>query len=108
MKRGDVYWIEFDRPDKRRPAVILTRNSALDYLSSVTLAPVTTTIRGLPTEVLLGPDDGLSMECVVNLDSIQTMRKSRFGTLLTPLGEGKRAAIEGALAFALEMERRVR
>jgi mRNA interferase MazF len=108
MKRGDVYWIDFEYPDKRRPAIVLTRNSAIGYLAAVTVAPLTTTIRGLPTEVVLGPADGLAMECVANLDSIQTMRKSRISSLVTTLTESKMAAIENALAFALGMEHRLR
>ncbi len=108
MKRGDVYWIDFDHPDKRRPAVILTRNSAIGYLRAITVAPVTTTIRRLPTEVLLGPQDGLAMDCVVNLDSIQTMHKSRIGAFITALHENKMAAVEAALAFAVGMEHRLR
>lgn len=104
MKRGDVCWVIFEPPDKRRPAVILTRDSAIGYLATITVAPVTTTIRRLPTEVNLGPADGLPAECVVNLDGIHAVRKSRIGDRIAALDEGKMAQVEQALLFALGME----
>jgi mRNA interferase MazF len=108
MKRGDICWVIFEAPDKRRPAVILTRNSAIGYLSAVTVAPVTTTIRRLPTEVTLGPTDGLPAECVVNLDGVHTVRKSGIGDRIASLDEGKMAQVESALLFALGMDRYAR
>jgi mRNA interferase MazF len=105
MQRGDVCWVIFDPPDKRRPAVILTRNSAIRYLSAVTVAPVSTTIRSLPTEVRLGPADGLPDECVLSLDGIHTVRKSRVADRIGSLDEGKMARVESALLFALGMDR---
>jgi mRNA interferase MazF len=108
VQRGDICWVIFEPPDKRRPAVILTRHSAIGYLSAVTVAPITTAIRRLPTEVNLGPADGLPAECVVNLDGIQTIRKSRIGDRIASLDEGKVVKIELALLFALGMERYAR
>jgi mRNA interferase MazF len=105
MKRGDICWILFEPPDKRRPAIILTRESAIGYLSAITVAPVTTTIRRLPTEVTLGPNDGLTTECVVNLDGIHTVHKSLIGDRIAFLTEGKMAQVESALLFALGMDR---
>jgi len=73
MKQGDVYWYTFHAPDKRRPVLVLTRNSAISYLTSVTVAQITTTIRGIPSEVLLTPEaDGVFDDCVVNAHNIQT------------------------------------
>ncbi len=66
MKRGEIRWYTFKAPDKRRPVLILTRNSAISFLNSVTIAPITTTIRDIPTEVYLSPADGMLTECVVN------------------------------------------
>ena len=83
MKRGEVRWYKFARPDKKRPVVILTRNSALEFLGEVTVAPVTSTIRDIPTEVLLGPSDGLSRDCAVNLDHVQTVSRGKVGGLIT-------------------------
>lgn len=85
MKRGEVRWYRFARPDKRRPVVILSRDSALEFLGEVTVAPVTTTIRDIPTEVLLFRTDGMPRECAVNLDHVQTVSKAKIGPILTTL-----------------------
>ena len=108
MKRGDICWVLFEPPDKRRPAVILTRSSAIGYLAAVTVAPITTTIRRLPTEVSLGPDDGLPAECVVNLDGVHTVRKSTIGDRIASLDDGKVAQVDAALLFALGLDRYAR
>ena len=101
MNRGDVYWYAFRSPDKRRPVLILTRDSAIGFLSSVTIAPITTTIRNIPTEVLLTPDDGLPNECAANLDNVQTVQKSQLGGYITHLSREQMHAVRDALAFAL-------
>ena len=108
MKRGEVRWADFDYPDKRRPVVILTRDSAIGYLSAVTVAPITTTIRQAPTAVRLGPEDGFPVECAANLHNVQTIAKTRVDGLITFLGESKMAQIEEALLFSLGMERFLR
>jgi mRNA interferase MazF len=69
MKQGDVYWFRFRAPDKRRPVLILTRNSAISYLTSVTVAQITTTIRGVPSEVALTPGtDGVLEQLIQSLE----------------------------------------
>jgi|ERR1051325_6880577 mRNA interferase MazF len=83
MKQGDVYWFSFRTPDKRRPVLVLTHTSAISYLNSVTVAQLTTTIRGVPSEVLLTPGlDGVPEKCVVNAYNLQTVPKSRMGSSL--------------------------
>ncbi len=77
MTHGDVYWYTFKDPDKRRPVLILTRNSAIPFLTSLTIAPITSTIRSIPTEVVLSQADGLFTDCAVNLDNIQTVHESK-------------------------------
>jgi mRNA interferase MazF len=101
MRRGEVRWYRFPQPDKRRPVLLLTRDSALEFLGEVTVAPVTSTIRTIPSEVLLTPADGMPRECAVNLDHVQTIPKSRLGPLVTTLGGGKMAEVRTALLFAL-------
>jgi mRNA interferase MazF len=54
LRRGEIRWYRFSRPDKKRPVVILTRDSVLEYLGEVTIAPITSTIRDIPSEVALG------------------------------------------------------
>ena len=101
MNRGEVRWYKFQNPDKKRPIVILTRSSALDFLGEITVAPVTSTIRDIPSEVLLGREDGMPRECAVNLDHIQTVSKGRVGSLITTLRASKMQEIRSSLLFAL-------
>lgn len=108
MKRGEVRWADLNPPDKRRPVVILTRDSAIGYLSAVTVAPITTTIRQVPTVVRLGPEDGLPTECAANLHNVQTVAKTKVDGLITILGESKMTQVEEALLFSLGMERYLR
>ncbi len=105
MRRGEVRWYKFRRPDKKRPVVVLTRDSALEFLGEVTVAPITSTIREIPTEVALGPVDGLPRECAVNLDHIQTVSRGQLGALITTLPERRLEEIRGALLFALGFDR---
>jgi mRNA interferase MazF len=101
MQRGEVRWYRFAKPDKKRPVVVLTRDSALEFLGEVTVAPVTSTIRDIPTEVLLGSDDGMPKECAVNSDHLQTVARGRMGALITRLPDAKMEELRRALLFAL-------
>lgn len=102
MKQGDVYWYNFRAPDKRRPVLILTRNSAIAYLTGISVAQITTTIRGMPSEVPLTPgDDGVFEECVVNADNIQTIKKLELGELITELSRERMREVREAIEFAL-------
>ena len=101
MKRGEVRWYKFAKPDKNRPVVILTRDSALEFLGEVTVAPITSTIREIPTEVLLTKEDGMPRDCAVNLDHIQTVSKGKIGALITTLSSTKMSELRSALLFAL-------
>ena len=101
MKRGEVRWYKFSRPDKKRPIVILTRHSALEFLSEVTVAPITSVIRDIPSEVLLGNEEGLPRDCAVNLDHIQTVTKEKVGSVIGVLGREKMEELRSALLFAL-------
>ncbi len=96
-----MWWAEFPGLAGRRPAVLLSRDSAYAVRLSVTVAPVTTRIRGIPVEVYLGPNDGLSVESVANLDDITTIPKSRLDSRITALSNEKLQAVERALRFAL-------
>ena len=103
MKRGEVRWYKFKHPDKKRPVVILTRNSILEYLGEVTVAPVTSTIRDIPTEVLLSRLDGMHNDCAINCDHIQTVSKSNVGSMITSLSKEKLSEVRDALNFALNL-----
>ena len=101
MKRGDVCWYSFQAPDKKRPVLILTRDSAIAVLNSVTIAPITSTVRGIPTEILLTRADGLPDTCAANCDNIQTVPKSRIGARIAHLPAAKLDEAAQAVAFAL-------
>jgi mRNA interferase MazF len=106
MKRGEVRWYKFPQPDKKRPVVILTRDSALEFLGEVTVAPITSVIRDIPTEVVLGAEDGMPRDCAVNMDHIQTVSRGKIGSSITVLSPEKMDAIGNALAFALGFRKR--
>jgi mRNA interferase MazF len=101
LKRGEIRWYRFASPDKRRPVVILTRDSAIEYLGEVTVAPVTSTIRDIPSEVHLSRADGLPNDCAANLDHVQTVSKSRIGALVATLTPERMHELRRALMFAL-------
>lgn len=94
-------WYRFPQPNKRRPVVILTRDSALEFLGEVTVAPITSTIRDIPTEVPLTRADGMPRDCAINLDHIQTVSCGRIGPLITKLNTDKMFLVRSALLFAL-------
>jgi len=101
MRRGEVWWAELPPPAGRRPVVLLSRNDAYAVRELVTVAPVTTRVRRIPTEVALGRADGLPRACVANLDGITTIPKQLLTQRLAALAPGKLAAVERALRFAL-------
>ena len=100
MNRGDIYWYLFQPPDKRRPVLILTRDSAIPYLTTVTIVPITTTIRSIPSEVLLTEDDGLLAQCAANCDNLQTIPKAKLGSFITRLSPNKLEELRDAVMFA--------
>ena len=101
MKRGDICWYTFKAPDKRRPVLIVTRDSAIGVLNSVTIAPITSTIRSIPTEVVLTEDDGLPNTCAANFDNLQTVPKSNIGDRIARLTARKMKEAGAAVSFAL-------
>jgi mRNA interferase MazF len=101
MKRGEIRWYRFKRPDKERPVLVLTRDSALEFLGEVTVAPVTSVVRDIPTEVRLDVEDGLPRACAINLDHVQTVAKAKLGTAIAVLRSNRWQEVEAALSFAL-------
>ena len=74
-ERGQVWWGEI-KDVGRRPFLIMTRSAAIPVLTSVLAAPITRTIRGIPTELPLGPEDGMPDECVASFDNLRVVPKS--------------------------------
>jgi len=103
MKHGDIRWYKFVRPDKKRPVLILTRDSVLEYLNEVTIAPITSTVRNIPSEVFLTKADGMLRDCAVNCDHLQTVPKGKIGPLITSLLPAKMVDIGQAIRFALDI-----
>jgi mRNA interferase MazF len=101
IARGDVRLYKFGAPDKTRPVVVLTRNSAIAYLSTVTVAPVTSTIRGVPSEVVLTEEDGMKSSCAVNLHNAVTVAQRRLGKRLTSLTAARMNEVCAAVRFSL-------
>jgi mRNA interferase MazF len=96
VRRGEVRWAE--HPDwPRRPALVLTRGEAIDRLTEIFVVLATTNIRGLPTEVELGPEDGMPRPCVLNADHTATIAKSDVRELITTLGADKLTKVCRAL-----------
>ena len=101
IARGDIRLYQFAPPDKKRPAVVLTRNSAIAYLSTVTVAPITSTIRGVPSEVVLSEEDGMKTPCAVNLHNAVTVSQHRLGKRVAQLNSLRMNEICAALRFSL-------
>lgn len=104
MERGEVRWYTFKQPDKQRPVLLLTRSSVIPVLNAVTIAPITSTVRHIPSELFLSPADGMLTECVVNCDNLQTIPQANLGALITILSSGQMAKVDQAIAFALGMD----
>jgi len=103
MKRGEIRWYKFKAPDKRRPVLILTRDSILEYLGEATVAPVTSTVRDIPSEIFLSKQDGMTRDCAINFDHIQTVSKAKIGSLITRLSKEKLEQVREAIQFALDL-----
>lgn len=101
MRRGEIRLCRFAKPDKRRPVLLLTRDSVLGLLDRVTVAPITRTRRGVPSELPLGAEDGLKDECAANFLNVITVPKSEIGALVCALGPVRMEEACRALAHAL-------
>lgn len=102
MKQFDIYWVQFPEPIGRRPALILTRTSALTYLNKAIVAEVTSTIRDIPVEVPVGKREGLKSRCVVTLENLQAVTLSRLRQRIGELPKYRHAEVKRALGFVLQ------
>lgn len=101
IARGDIRLYSFAPPDKSHPVVVLTRDSALAYLGTVTVAPITSTIQSVPSEVLLNEEDGMKAPCAVNLHNLVTVAQDRLGKRVAQLSALRMQEICAALRFSL-------
>ena len=101
VARGDIRLYQFAPPDKKRPVLVLTRDSVIAYLSTVTVAPITSTIRDVPSEVILDEGDGMKAPCAVNLHNAVTISQGRLGRRVAQLSSLRMREICSALRFSL-------
>ena len=101
MNRGEIWNVEFKKPDKIRPVLILTRQEMIPYLHTVTVGPVTRTIRGVPSEVVVGTEEGLKEPSVINLHHLITIPKSELRRFVGTLSSTKMFQVRKAMLFAL-------
>ena len=100
LNRGEIWTYRFKAPDKRRPVLILTRGDVIELLHTVMVAPITSTIYGAPSEVIVGPEDGLKHRSAVNLDHVQTVERARLVAYVGTLQTSKMQSVCRALAIA--------
>ena len=100
VNRGEIWLYQLSNPDKRRPVLVLTRQEVIPLLSTVMVAPVTSTVRGAPSEVLVGVEEGLKHESAVNLDHVQTVEKTRLRQFVGTLRRHRMQQVCRALAVA--------
>ncbi len=101
LSRGDVRLCRFLPPDKPRPVLVLTRAGAIGHPATVTIAPITSTVRGVPSEVILDVDDGMKGRCAVNLHNVVTVSQARVGRRVSTLGAVRMEEVCASLRFAL-------
>jgi mRNA interferase MazF len=101
LSRGEIRLFRFPKPDTQRPVVILTRESILDRLARVTVAPITATVRGVASEVPLGIEDGMKGACAINLHNVVTVPKAGLGRRVAQLDERRLEQLCAAIAYAL-------
>lgn len=104
MQKGEIWWARLPEPIGKRPVVLLSRDEAYSVRNAITVAEITSTIRNIPVEVSLGPEDDLPKKCVINLDTIITIRKELLVERITILEPDKIDEVNKAIKFALDME----
>ena len=103
MRQHELWWADLPEPIGRRPVLLLSRDQAYRILNRVTVAEVSTTIRNIPVEVDLGPDEGLPRACVANLDNMHAVAIKRLTSKIGRLAADRRADVERALGYALDI-----
>jgi mRNA interferase MazF len=104
VTRGEIRWYTFRLPDKRRPVMILTRSEVIGDLNELIVVPVTRTVRGLATEVILTHDDGMPVTCALNFDHVSLAQQDRLGPALCSLPDGRWLEVRNALLVACGFE----
>lgn len=95
IRQGDIWWSEME--DQRRPVLVVTRDEAIPVLHAIVAAPLTRTIRGIPTEIPLGADEGMASDCVATFDNLRPVRTSSLTERAGGLAPKRRQEICSAL-----------
>ncbi len=103
MKRGEVWWAELPEPVGKRPVLLLSRDAAYSVRTLATVAMITRTIRHIPSEVIIGKEDGMPVRSAINLDNILTIPMSSLTELITELSPSKMEAVDKAIVFAIDL-----
>lgn len=101
VNRGEIWMYQFAAPDKRRPVLVISREDVIPLLHTVMVAPVTSVIRGAPSEVVVGVDEGLKRPSAVNLDHIQTVEQARLQHFVGVLSPARMRHVCRAMAIAV-------
>lgn len=100
MNRGEIRWYTVRTPDKRRPVLLLSRSEVVAQLNEIIVVPVTRTVRGLATEVVLTPDDGMPVVCALNFDHDSLAQGDRIGAVICSLPDNRWSEVSAALLRA--------
>lgn len=101
VARGEIWQFSFPRPDKRRPVLILTRQDMLGRLETVTVAPITSTIRGVPSEVAVGAEVGLKRKSAINMHHVATVPRAGLRSYVGSVSPEVMSRVRQSLLFAL-------
>jgi mRNA interferase MazF len=104
VRRGELRWCTVRLPDKRRPVMILTRSEVIESVNELIVVPVTRTIRGLSTEVVLTQEDGMPVTCALNFDLVSFAQQDRIGPLIAELPKTRWQEVQSALLAACGFE----
>ncbi len=103
IRQGEVWWANLPAPARRRPVLILTRGDAIGHMRNITVGPLTRTIRGIDSEVVLSPEFGVPTLCAVSLDNILTIMKKLLDRRIVTLPPDTMAEVFGAIRFVFAM-----
>lgn len=104
MKRGEVWWAELPEPVGKRPVLLLSRDAAYSVRTLATVAMITRTIRYIPSEVIIGKEDGMPVKSAINLDNILTIPMSSLTEVITELKPSKMKEVDRAIVFAIDLQ----
>lgn len=102
MKQYEIRWANMPAPIGRRPVLLLSRSNAANYLNKLIVAEVTSTIRDIPQEILIGENEGLPKPSVVNFDNVHVVAKKLIGERLGLLAPSRELEVKRALGYALD------